>query len=170
MSIRGLKGLLILASLLFGIGLVAPCLILHPSAGEYTEILTILRPSFTDPREISILGGIFALLRGGDFFVGAILLLFSVLFPLGKLGVLWCVINDLEANSHDPKHMTIVEKLGKFSMLDVLVLALLVVSIKRLPGGTEVNLEFGVLAFSGSVLISLLLPSLIRHAYLKENP
>ena len=165
MSIRGLTLLIVLASILFGVGLVAPCLTLHPSAGEYTSLVKFFRPSFTDPREVSILGGILTLIGGEDLFIGCMLLLFTIVFPLVKLGVLWCAVRDLRDRVHAPHHIALVEKLGKFSMLDVLVLALLVIAVKQLPGGTEVTLEFGVLAFASSVIISLLLPPLIRRAY-----
>jgi uncharacterized paraquat-inducible protein A len=51
---------------------------------------------------------------------------------------------------------------GKFSMLDVMVLALLVIAIKGLPGKSSLRIEWGVWAFAASVVLSLLI-SLLLH-------
>ena len=41
-------------------------------------------------------------------------------------------------------------------MLDVFVVGLLVLAIKGMPGGSKVTLGWGVAAFAGSVVLSLL--------------
>jgi hypothetical protein len=59
-------------------------------------------------------------------------------------------------------------------MLDVLVLAMIVVAIKGLPGSSEIRLGWGVWAFAGSVVLSLiasvLLHKLERHPRAATEP
>jgi uncharacterized paraquat-inducible protein A len=50
----------------------------------------------------------------------------------------------------------LVDHVGKWGMLDVMVLALLVLTVKALPGDSELALRWGVWAFGGSVLLGLI--------------
>ena len=59
--------------------------------------------------------------------------------------------------------------LGKFSMVDVFVIALLVVTIKGLPGGTRVSLGWGFWCFATAVLLSLAIPVWLK-ARIAEAP
>lgn len=163
MTIQRIIVLLVLAAILFGFGIVAPCLIIYPAAGEFTHLLKILTPQFGNPREVSIAGGIYNLLSGEGVLIGIILLLFSVLFPLLKLGVLWAATQNLRRGVREPGLMHLVEKIGRFSMLDILVLALLVMVVKKLPGETQVTIGPGVAAFTGAALLSLITPIFLRE-------
>jgi len=53
-------------------------------------------------------------------------------------------------------------------MLDVLVIALLVIAIKGLPGGSTVTLGSGFYCFTFSVLLALVLPGIVRSASKRE--
>ena len=150
------RALIIASSILLGLGLVAPAMILHPSAGELTPLMNIFQPTFGEPRTISIWSGISTLLREGELFIGIVLLIFSVLFPIAKLCILW-------AGLDYPRLLTLAKSLSKYSMLDIVVLALIVVAIKRLPGGTEIFLGSGIYLFCGSILLSLLIPLFLRR-------
>lgn len=155
--------LTILSALFLGVGFSAPALIIVPGFGELTSVLKLFVPEFGEPRTVSILGGILTLFRGGEFFLGALLLLFSVIFPLWKLGVVWATLQSQRYGEDSQEMLKFVDKLGKYSMLDVLVLALIVVTIKGLPGGTAVHIGWGMYAFAFGVLLSLIVPSLIRE-------
>jgi hypothetical protein len=50
--------------------------------------------------------------------------------------------------------------LSKFSMVQVLFLALLILTIKTLPGGSEAKIEWGAYAFVTSAIGSMLVPLL----------
>lgn len=65
--------------------------------------------------------------------------------------------------------MWVTHHAGKFSMLDVMVIAVLVVAIKALPGGTKIALGWGLFAFAGSVLLSMI-ASLGVHRLEKALP
>ena len=144
---------LALASILLGIGLFAPVMTLHPGFGDFTEIVKVLAPDITKPHSYSLFGSILALLRDGSLFIGGLLLLFTVLFPIVKLSIYWSAV---ERMSHGPGRIyKRFSHLGKFSMLDILVIALLVIAMKGLPGGTHITLDWGAAAFTASILLTL---------------
>ena len=61
----------------------------------------------------------------------------------------------MENGTANRKLLKLVGILGKVSMLDVFVVALLVLAIKGLPGGTKVLIGWGVWAFCASILMSM---------------
>ena len=103
----------------------------------------------------SILGGTMALFSSGSYLVGAIVLLFSVVFPLGKIMLLielsWL---ELLNRRHKARTLRVIEHLGKWSMMDVMLLAFLVMLVKL---GNLVQFEFGpaVIAFVLCVAMSM---------------
>ncbi|MEM9304410.1 MAG: paraquat-inducible protein A [Pseudomonadota bacterium] len=103
----------------------------------------------------SILGGTMALFAGGSYLVGAVVLLFSVIFPLGKI-ILLIELSWLELlnRRHKSRTLRIIEHLGKWSMMDVMLLAFLVMLVKL---GNLVQFEFGpaVIAFVVCVAMSM---------------
>ena len=149
------KVLLAVCSLLLGVGLFAPCMTIHPAFGKLTPLIRFIDPDLTTPTSFSIVEGIRSMFSEGNFFVGLIVLVFSVLFPLWKLGVDWQALTRLEVGQPLSASLRHVNALGKWSMLDVLVLAVLVVAVKGLPGGTRVTIEWGALAFCASVLLGI---------------
>lgn len=105
--------------------------------------------------QASILGGIFDLLAHGSWFVGIVVLVFSIVFPLTKI-VLLLELSLLELLERKQKAWTLrlMEHLGKWSMMDVLLLAFLVMMVKV---GDMVEFHFGpaVLAFVLCVAMSM---------------
>lgn len=106
-------------------------------------------------QESSILSGTFELLSHGSWLVGGIVLLFSVVFPLTKI-VLLLELSLLEFLHRRHKAMTlrIMEHVGKWSMMDVMLLAFLVMLVKL---GNLVEFQFGpaVIAFIACVAMSM---------------
>ena len=104
----------------------------------------------------SILGGTIELFRHGNWFVGAVVLLFSVIFPLTKM-VLLIELSWLELLHRKQKAFTLrmMEHLGKWSMMDVMLLAFLVMLVKL---GDMVEFHFGpaIVAFTLCVAMSML--------------
>lgn len=92
----------------------------------------------------------------GNWFVGIVVLAFSVLFPLTKILLLlelsWLGILH---RRHKALTYRIMEHAGKWSMMDVMLLALLVMLVKL---GDLVKFQFGpaVIAFVLCVVMSML--------------
>lgn len=120
-------------------------------------LLPILRIEQLGQRsQSSILTGTLDLISHGSWFVGGVVLLFSVVFPLGKI-VLLLELSLLEVLHKRHKAFTLraMEHLGKWSMMDVMLLAFLVMLVKL---GNVVEFHFGpaVFAFVGCVAMSML--------------
>lgn len=91
---------------------------------------------------ISVVGGIMTLFREGEYFLFTILTLFTLVFPcvkLGLLGIIWAEREHDLTRVRRLHHW--VEHLGKWSMLDVFVVAILIVAMKS---AAVANLEIGV--------------------------
>ncbi len=146
---------LLLAAVLLGFGLAVPCMEIQPGYGPYEGWIRLLDPSLTEPSTYSVLSGIAAMFRFGHTGIGLLLLGFSVLFPLIKLAVMAAAVESLRRREGPHWLVGLVHHAGKFSMLDVWVIALLVVAIKGMPGDTEVHLEPGIYLFAGSVVLGL---------------
>ena len=125
-----------------------------PRLGEYTGLARWFG-LLEKPETYSILAGVARLLTGGNVVIGIVLLVFSVLSPVGKLIVLRAALPDRRAGRPTTRLARLAANLGKYSMVDVFVVALLVVAGKSFPGGTTVELRWGIWAFAGAALLSI---------------
>jgi len=104
----------------------------------------------------SLLGGGIELLQSGNFFVGSIVLLFSIVFPFLKIvGLLELSWFGLLKQPHQAVIYRWMEIASRWSMLDVMLLALLVMIVK-LGGIVEFHLGPAVFAFVGCVGMNML--------------
>jgi paraquat-inducible protein A len=159
--------LTLLAAALLGLGLIAPCMTIQPAFGKYDTWVRLLNPTYTRPTTYSVLSGIFAMMDHGNRGLGILLLTFSCFFPTAKLATMAWSTQKLADRRKPGVWLTLAHHTGKFSMLDVMVLAMLVVAIKGLPGGSTITLGWGVWAFAGSVVLSLLV-SMMLHSLEKR--
>ena len=106
--------------------------------------------------ESSLLVGVRTLFTEGHLLVGAIVLLFSVVLPVFKLGALLFLSQRRWQLRHRHRALTyrIVEQLGRWGMLDVLLVAVMVAFIK-LGGLVEFAAGPGLAMFAVFVLLSL---------------
>jgi paraquat-inducible protein A len=116
-------------------------------------ILTVERLGFRSSS--SILSGTFELISHGSWFVGGVVLFFSVIFPLTKI-VMLIELSLLKVlhRKHRAWTYRVMEHAGKWSMMDVMLLAFLVMLVKL---GNLVHFEFGpaVIAFVMCVAMSM---------------
>ena len=160
------KLLIILSSIFLGIGLVAPTMTIVPKAGELTWLIEILEPESMLPVTYSIIGIIIELANSMEWLLVIVLTFFSILFPVTKLYFFWAASCESGENSNIGWIASMVGKLSKFSMAEVFVLSLVLISLKTLPGGTDVQLEFGCMIYLLSVILSTL--SSLRIFSVKE--
>jgi len=109
---------------------------------------------------ISLWSGTMTLLESGETFLGSIIMLFSILFPVVKN--LWLLVL---AHLGQPRGlgMTVLGALGKWSMLDVFVIAILIVSA-RMNGMTDAQLLDGLYYFVASILLVNLVSTIFTWA------
>jgi uncharacterized paraquat-inducible protein A len=121
-------------------------------------LLPMLRiEQFGHMHEDSLLSGVTALWAGGYWFIGTIVLIFSVLLPPLKLMALWILSSTTMVSRHHHRAIIyrLVEVLGRWGMLDVMLVALLVAYVK-LGDLVSIHAGSGALAFTSLVLLSLL--------------
>lgn len=138
----------------------------YPAAMAALAALILYVPAVTMPimqleqlghvHSTSVLGGSFELLAYGEIVVGVVVLLCSVVVPVGKLLALLLLSLRPRWRAH---HLAFtyrsVEQLGRWGMVDVLLLAVLVAALKL---GDLVTLAPGpaALLFTLMVILSLL--------------
>ena len=101
---------------------------------------------------VSVVAGIATLFREGEYFLFAILTLFTLLFPCVKLGLLAVIWLERE---HDLARVRRlhgwIEVAGRWSMLDVFVVAILIVAMKS-AAVANIHIGFGLYLFTLSVV------------------
>lgn len=105
----------------------------------------------------SLVGGVMELIERGNVFIGAVLLIFSVIFPVAKIAALLLATSAMVPLSTRVRHLLhrAADLTGKYSMLDVLVIAVIIVLVK-FNGLAKVEARAGTLWFCAAVLLSLL--------------
>jgi uncharacterized paraquat-inducible protein A len=111
--------------------------------------------------EASIVTAVSELLAHGQVFLGLVILIFSLVVPPLKLLALWLVSTRLLHAAGRARLYAWVELLGRWSMLDVLVVAVLIAFVK-LGETVQIHPGPGLFFFAGCVLVSLL-ASLCLH-------
>lgn len=108
-------------------------------------------------REATVWSGMVSLLAGGQVAVGLVVLFCSVVAPLCKLMAIFALSAGelLLASRHRAMTYRLVEFLGRWGMLDVVLIAVLVAVVK-LGDLAEVTPGPGLAVFAGVVVLSLL--------------
>lgn len=103
---------------------------------------------------VSIWSGTWSLIGEGEVFLGGIVLVFSILFPVAKNLMLIAVLHFYAwLEPYSRTLVRVVAVLGKWSMLDVFLLALIVSSVK-LGALAKAEVRSGVYYFAISILIT----------------
>ena len=137
-----LSFLIILATVFFALGIILPTI-------RFTTV-------YVWTNEHSILTIIYALFENNELFLCAVVFAVSVFFPFLKLFYLLTLMM-----SHDippdfrKKSIATMEWLGRYSMTDVMVLALMIFYVNS-SGYTEARVLPGVYFFAASALMTML--------------
>jgi paraquat-inducible protein A len=137
-KLLSLKALLLLALGLFIAGVSSP-------------IMTITQFLFLESN-FSILSGLSDLLEQQQYILFAIISLLSLCLPLVKIALLTRMLFTKQHSAQLEKSLNLIHNYGRWAMLDVLVVAILLVSIK-LGAIASVEIHAGLYWFAASVLI-----------------
>jgi len=138
---RRLKIILGITFLLLGVGLVAPIITL--------EKFVLFNNTF------SVLSGVIELLQEGQFFLFIVITGFSIVLPLLKIWVLYKLISTKKNKAgYLDKYLDWMHLYGKWSMLDVFVVAVLVAAVK-LGAIASVEIRFGLYLFATAVILTM---------------
>lgn len=151
---RPLLGVLVNLALLGSLGLLF--------YGLQAPILT-LEKFYVFSNTISLLSALQQLALEAEWGLFVLVGTFSVIFPILKSVILLLVWNfDVSYGEKHKRHLDWLATYSKWSMLDVFVVALLVVSVK-LGSLAEAHVEHGIYAFAASVILTMLLSTWIGH-------
>ena len=121
----------------------------------FVPVMTVSRLVFLEDA-ISIFDGLVTLALHRELFLLTIVFIFSILFPTLKLilaYLLWCRADISDANF--ATRLSRIQSLGKWSMTDVFLVAIIVASVK-VSFISDVHLHWGLYTFSASILLSML--------------
>ena len=133
---------IILATIFFVLGVILPVI-------RFTTI-------YVWTNEHSIATIIYALYTDKEFFLCAVLFVFSILFPFLKLFYLMTLVASPDLSPEfRARSISTMEWLGRYSMTDVMVLALLIFYVNS-SGYTEASVLPGVYFFAASTIMTML--------------
>ena len=139
---------IIIATLLLVVGLISP-------------MLTMSQFYFFES-SFSVIGGVWSLLLDGQVILAVIIALFSIVLPFLKLGLLYSAT--LGKDSEQQKKMlTLMHDYGRWAMLDVMVVAILIVTVK-LGAVASIETHWGLYVFALAVLLIMVLTHIITKA------
>ncbi|MBU2580150.1 MAG: paraquat-inducible protein A [Alphaproteobacteria bacterium] len=133
---------IILATVCFALGVILPVI-------RFTTV-------YVWSAEHSIVTIIWALYENGELFLCAVLFIFSILFPFLKLFYLLTLVTSPDLSPEFRRRsISTMEWLGRYSMTDVMVLALMIFYVNS-SGYTEAVVQPGVYFFAASALMTML--------------
>lgn len=103
----------------------------------------------------SVLTGILDLLQEGNVLLGLIILSFSVIFPAAKLTTLFFVMFVRMEQAVSERVVQLLEHLGRWSMLDVFVIAIMIGSM-HLGIVADAEPRAGIYVFGSGIVLSML--------------
>lgn len=135
--------------------------------GITSPLLTLIKFSFLE-NTVSLLSTVQQFYAEKEWFLFIVIAVFSLCVPIIKITSLLLIVNvDYSRGSILDKALHVIETIGKWSMLDVFVVALLLVSVK-LGALAKVEVHFGLYAFATSVLLTMGLSYWIHRLSLKR--
>lgn len=150
-ELRGLQLLVIAAAGLLALGLAAPIITLHK--------FVIVSNTF------SVVSGVWQLLREGRWFLFTVITLFSVVLPVLKLLLLFHLTRPrVRQGPRSRRYLRWMHDLGRWSMLDVFVVAVLVVAVK-LGMIASIETHYGLYAFAASVILTMVITARVVMLY-----
>jgi paraquat-inducible protein A len=140
---RRVRWLLLVALLLFVVGIIAPMLTISK--------FIVVTNTF------SVLSGVTELLRNGNYVLFVVVAAFSIVLPLLKLGVLYRVVaRQRHAGEQLSRYLRLMHRYGRWAMLDVMVVAVLIMTVK-LGAIASIQVHYGLYVFGAAVLIIMLI-------------
>ena len=138
------------------INLLLLCSLVTLVIGVTAPLLTLQKLYFIE-NTISLMSTIRALHQGSEWLLFFVIAIFSLCIPAIKIVSLLLITNvEYQPGSFLDKSLSLIETLGKWSMLDVFVVALLLVSVK-LGALAKVEIHYGLYMFTISVMLTMAL-------------
>lgn len=159
-NIYFLRWLLVLAVVLFLLGI-------------YQPMMTITTMVFFN-NSFSILSGVGHLFEEGKYFLAVIIALFSIALPIVKMALLFVLLNaqglgekNHQAQPQLQRWLDMMHDYGRWAMLDVMVVAVLIVTVK-LGAIASVKVHVGLYIFGAAVLLIMFITHQVQRLLQKQ--
>lgn len=134
-----LRWMLVLASILLLAGFVVPMLTITK--------LILFNHSF------SIFSGVWQLLQDGQIIIFILIATFSIVLPVVKIALLFNLLrSETKHPDQQKKLLSLMHEYGRWAMLDVMVVAILIVTVK-LGAIASIQVHAGLYIFGVAVLL-----------------
>jgi len=154
-SVKALRWLLTLATLFFLLGLFLP-------------MITISKFMVIN-NSISIISGLAELVSQGQILIFLIVGIFSVVLPICKIGFLFLLLqSNITSSKQYKKLLYLMHEYGRWTMLDVMVVAMLIVTVK-LGVIASIQVHAGLYLFGIAVLLLMFITSNVSKLKLKKT-
>lgn len=139
------------------LALLLTAMLLYIPANIYPIMITKFLGSDTPS---TIMGGVILFVKTGSFFVAFVIFIASIVIPVAKVvALLWLcysVSNDKKMKKRELTRLyRITEFIGKWSMIDVFVVAILV-SLVQVGNLMSIQAGIAALSFSGVVILTMI--------------
>ncbi|MCV6606544.1 MAG: paraquat-inducible protein A [Porticoccaceae bacterium] len=133
-------------------------------AGLWLPIATI-EQFFIFDNTISVLSGLWELALGNQVLLFVLILSFSVVLPLLKMMILWRILfSRALAGARVNRWIRLMHRYGRWSMLDVFVVAMLVVGVK-LTAIADIETHIGLYLFAAGILLNMAVTARVARGY-----
>lgn len=136
-----LRWILMLTAILFAVGIATPMITVSK--------FVVISNSF------SVLSGIIELLQSGQIILFVVVAGFSLVLPVLKFYVLFRLLSTTHSNGSIKRYLHLMHDYGRWAMLDVMVVAVLVVTVK-LGAIASIEIHYGLFIFGAAVLMIML--------------
>lgn len=124
--------------------------------GLFSPMMTMSKFYFFE-NSFSVIGGVAQLFQEGKWLIAIIVALFSIIIPLIKLGFLLMLTRcQADASADQKKYLKLMHDYGRWAMLDVLVVAVLIVTVK-LGAVASIEIHWGLYVFAAAVALIMFL-------------
>ena len=155
LSAQALRWLLLLSSILLVAGFFIPMLTL-------TKLLVI-------SHSFSIVTGVWQLLQEGHFFLFVLVSAFSIVLPIMKIVLLFNLLHPgSAAPGRRKKLLHLMHEYGRWAMLDVMVVAVLIITVK-LGALASIEIHPGLYIFGTAVLLIMFATQQVVSLLATEN-
>lgn len=154
-SVTALRWLLMVATLFFLLGLFLP-------------MITISKFMVIN-NSISIISGLAELINEGQILIFMIVGIFSVVLPIFKIGFLFLLLQStITTTKQYKKLLYLMHEYGRWTMLDVMVVAMLIVTVK-LGVIASIQVHVGLYLFGLAVLLLMFITSKVSKLTTETN-
>lgn len=119
----------------------------------------LITRTLIDQSESTIIGGVFELLHYGSYGIAFVVFFASVVIPIGKFVAIAYLALSVQRRSllnqhHRHRLYDVVEFIGRWSMIDVFVVAILS-ALVQLNAVATINPGIAAVSFAGSVIFTM---------------